>query len=172
MLLKGAKLIDFTGKAKGFEQIPNFCDQVVKILRNGSENKTVIVVDHGFHLPVPTPHVVQDHINLTGGNPLCGPNDACGERFPVVNDIYVTEFGGGALAGLPQGVAGGLVPGVVPTDDEMQRLRDLGVSFCCYNLVPTMLIAAHAGWRVLGLVLPEMDATMHEKLLSDLLANY
>jgi purine-nucleoside phosphorylase len=97
------------------------------------------------------PHVVRDHLNLTGTNPLVGPNDPCGERFPSVNDVYITDL----CPNLPRGVAAGLVGGVFPTREEMEFLRSLGADFCCYNLVPTMIVAAHAGLKVLGLVVPE-----------------
>ncbi|MGH9551030.1 MAG: hypothetical protein ACRD3W_16730 [Terriglobales bacterium] len=167
MSIKGAKLIDFTGTAAGFEQHEAFGEAVTKSLRNGAGNKVVVVLDRGTFLPVKEPHLVLDHINLTGDNPLRGPNNPCGERFPVVNGIYVTDFGGSALKQLPRGVLGGLKAGTVPTAAEMKRLRELGVDFCSYNLVQTMIVAAHAGWKVAAIVLPE-GAKLDGDLLTQL----
>jgi hypothetical protein len=168
MSLKGALLLDFTGAGHaGFTAHQEFGEAIVKQLRNGAENKVVVVIDRGVHMLKNEPHVVADHINLTGGNPLCGVNDPCGERFPIVNGIYVEKFGDGDLDRLPRGIAGGLRPKVVPTKEEMAKLRELGVDFCCYNLVPTMIVAAHAGWKVAAVVLPE-GAKLDQSLLSRL----
>ncbi len=165
MSFKGAKLVDFTGTVSGFDHHSNFGDPVVKSLRNGSHNKTVVVIDSGRNLT--EPHVVKDHVNLTGANPLCGPNVDCGERFPVVNGIYISDFTDEVLAKLPQGVVGGLKPGVVPTKEETAKLKELGIDFYCYNLVNTMLVAAHAGWKVVAIVLPE-GAKLNEKVAARL----
>jgi hypothetical protein len=153
--LRGAKLIDFTGTVPGFEKHSQFDDAVVNLLRNGSENKTVVVVDRGSLMPSPQPHLVLDQINLVGTNPLCGPNHPCGERFAVVNGIYLTTVGDERVDRLPRGVVGGLKQGIVPTDTEWQKMRSLGIDFCCYNLIPTMLIAAHAGYKVVAVVVPD-----------------
>jgi len=161
--LKGAKLIDFTGTVSGFDHQNGYGDAVVKLLRGPAENKVVVVIDRGSQMQNKQPQLVLDHVNLTGANPLCGPNDPCGERFPVVNGIYLTEFGEDALDKLPRGIAGGLKSGVQLQPQEADRLRELGVDFCCYNLVPTMLIAAHAGWKVVALVVPE-GTTLDEKV--------
>ncbi len=157
--LKGARRIDYSGGADGFERFDSFGDRVVNLLRTSTGSKVLVVIDGGFGFANAAPHVVRDHLNLTGGNPLVGPNDSCGERFPSVNDIYVTDL----VRSLPTGVAAGLKPGVVPSDKELEFIREMGADFCCYNLVPTMIVAAHAGWRVLGIVVPEgerLDASV------------
>jgi hypothetical protein len=162
--LKGAKLIDFTGSVGG-EAYDKFCDAVTQSLRSPHDTKVVVVVDRGFGFQTDRPHVVKDHLNFTGHVPLVGPNDTIGERFPVVNNIYVTEFTGDALSKLPSGIAGGLKQGVKPAADEAKRLYELGADFFCYNMVQTMVIAAHAGWKVVGVLVPE-----NAKLDGDLIA--
>ncbi len=157
--LKGALRLDFTGSVAGFHQLDSFSDQVVSLIRNNSGPKVLIVIDRGFGLPKSSPHLVADHLNLTGGNPLTGPNDPCGERFPSVNDIYVTDV----PVGLPTGIAAGLRNGLVPSDEALKLIRSLGADFYCYNLVPTMIVAAHARYRVLGILVPEgekLDSTI------------
>src|SRR5215813_10312585 len=149
--LKDARCIDFTRDADGFLQFPAFGERVVSFVREGKGSQVLVVVDRGYMMRQETPHVVRDHLNLTGTNPLVGPNDPCGERFPSVNGVYVTDV----LPDLPRGVAAGLKGGVFPTREEMDFLASMGADFCCYNLVPTMIVAAHAGFKVLGVVAPD-----------------
>lgn len=167
MSLRGATLIDFTGAVKpgGHD---SYNEAVAKLLRTG-DHKTVVIVDRGNSMTLMQPHVVSDHVNLTGANPLCGPNDPCGERFPVVNDIYIEETGDPVIDALPRGVVGGLKAGVVPRGEELAKLKSLGIDFCCYNLVPAMIVAAHAGLKVIGIILPEgqLDETIAAKLRGD-----
>lgn len=155
MDLKGAKLIDFTGKVAGAQHYEQFTDEVTKAVRSHDGNKVAVVIDPGFGFDAEAPHLVSDHINLTGSNPLLGPNDACGERFPVVNDIYLTEeMPGRILPAIQRGVLGGLKNGVVPDADQMTKLKGLGAQFFSYNLAQTMIVAAHSGWKVIGIVVP------------------
>ncbi|CAN5364883.1 hypothetical protein BH10CYA1_BH10CYA1_19440 [soil metagenome] len=155
MELKGAKLIDFTGKVVGAQHFESFSDEVTKAVRSHSGNKVAVVIDPGFGFDAEAPHLVADHINLTGTNPLMGPNDACGERFPVVNDIYLTEdMPGKILPAIQRGILGGLKHGVAPSASEIAKLKTLGAEFFSYNLAQTMIVAAHSGWKVIGIVVP------------------
>ena len=47
---------------------------------------------------------------------------------------------------------------------DLDFIRQLGADCYCYNLVPTMLIAAHAGWRVLAVVGPAGRSWQSETL--------
>ncbi len=41
-----------------------------------------------------TIHLITDHINVSGNNPLIGPNDdSCGTRFPDMTGLYDVELG-------------------------------------------------------------------------------
>lgn len=170
MNLRKAIRIDFTGSgAAGFESFDKFDERVTKFLRKGAASKLVVIVDSAISFAGGdgddgAPFVVTDHLNLTGGNPLVGPNDPCGTRFPVVNDIYMMP---GQIRGpnetLPKrdyldrlrtGVIAGLKPGVVPSEKDVELIKSLGANLCCYNLVPSMIVAAHAGMKVLGVVIP------------------
>jgi hypothetical protein len=148
-----AKVFDFTG-ALGKNAYEGFGQPVIDALRQPLENKLAIVLDSGFGFDKSAPHLVLDHLNLSGHNPLIGPNYSEGERFPVINGIYVTEIAPGLVPGMERGIAVGLRTGLKPSAQELERIRYLGGHFYCYNLVPTMLIAAHVGWRLLAVVGP------------------
>jgi hypothetical protein len=149
--LHGALCIDFTGSVEGFRQLSGFGPELVSLIRNGAPHKILVVIDRAVGAAFKQPVLVRDHLNLTGNNPLIGPNDPCGARFPVVQGVYVEDV----LPDLKQVVAAGLKPGLVPTADDQRVIGELGAEVGCYNVVPTMLVCAHAGWRVLALLVPE-----------------
>ena len=164
MKLRHAKKIDFTGTLANFAQFPAYGVDVAKLIRDRGREEAIIVVDHAFGMQYDACLVV-DHLNLTGDNPLVGPNDPIGQRFPVVNNIYVpaadtidqeeTWAMGNPLGQLHNGIAAGVKTGLRLADEEFQLVKKLGAHFYCWNLVPTMLVAAHAGLRVLAIVIPE-----------------
>lgn len=149
---KGAKLVDFTEQHSGFQHMKRFGKEFVDLVRECKDGKkSIVVLDSGFGGRFASPLVTRDHINLSGDNPLTGPNNPLGPRFPVVQDIYFSD----CLTEWRKGVVAGLKEGVKPTNDEQTILRDIGADVCSYNLVPAMLVAAHAGWKVLGIIVPE-----------------
>ncbi|MBX9941018.1 MAG: hypothetical protein K2Y32_17280 [Candidatus Obscuribacterales bacterium] len=168
MKLRHAKLIDFTGTVDGFVHPAAFDRAVIELLRSKDKAEVAIIVDRAHSEGLSTFDsvvLVNDHVNLSGDNPLVGPNDAAvGPRFPVVNNIYLNAADtmdqeetwtlGNPLGRVPVVVAAGLRSGQVPDPAQLDFLRSLKVGFYCYNLVPAMLIAAHAGLKVLGLGLP------------------
>lgn len=180
MNLRKAIRIDFTGSGTGgFESFEKFDERVIKCIREGSASKLVVIVDAAvpFTGDDGTPCIVTDHLNLTGDNPLVGPNHPCGTRFPVVNEIYMmpSQIRGpnetlpkrDYLDRLRTGVVAGLRAGVRPSAKDEELMKSLGASLCCYNLVPGMIVAAHAGMKVLGIVVegkksmaPELAAAL------------
>jgi purine nucleoside phosphorylase len=162
--LKNATKIDFTSSVEGFNQLEKFDQATIDLIRSNKDKKMVVIIDSGHALPDDTPHVVTDHLNLSGGNPLVGPNVEGGPRFPVINDVYVKIIDTidpkktmplkNPLQDLPSGIAAGLVDGVVPTEKDLEAMRKMGADFYCYNLVPAMLVAAHIGLKVLAIVVP------------------
>jgi purine nucleoside phosphorylase len=147
-----AKLFDFTGFAKETSQFQRFGDDVIEILRQPTDCKLAIILDTGFGWQSKTPVVVQDHVNLSGYNPLIGPNHPIGERFPVVQGIY-TDCA--AELALDSVVVAGIKHGRSLSVDDASFLHILGADCYCYNVVPTMLVAAHACWKVLAIVGPD-----------------
>jgi len=104
--------------------------------------------------------VVADHIYLIPENPLRGPNvDAWGERFPDLSAAYEKSLQQLALAtakdlGLAEVVSGTYVciPGPsLETSAETRHLRMIGGDAVGMSSVPEVLVAIHAGMRVLGI---------------------
>jgi purine-nucleoside phosphorylase len=103
--------------------------------------------------------VIDDHINLTGVNPLVGPNeDQLGERFFDMTEAYDPELrriaeGACADAGVAsrRGVYLALSGPSYETPAEIRMLRTLGADAVGMSTVPEVLAARHMGIRVLGL---------------------
>ncbi len=104
--------------------------------------------------------VLRDHINLLGDNPLRGPNiDAWGERFPDLSRPYDRRLQEIALAaardlGMDEVTCGTYVgiPGPsLETPAETRFLRMIGGNAVGMSSIPEILVAIHAGLRVLGL---------------------
>jgi purine-nucleoside phosphorylase len=103
--------------------------------------------------------IINDHINLTGANPLIGPNEAqWGPRFPDMTAAYDAtlrrEAQGAANAlgfKLQQGVYAGLKGPSLETPAEMRFLRTIGADAVGFSTVIETIAAVHGGMRVLGL---------------------
>lgn len=102
---------------------------------------------------------IEDHINLTGDNPLLGPNeDRWGERFPTMTRAYSpalieTALQAASKAGLSlhTGVYAGLKGPSLETRAEMRYLRTIGADAVGFSTVMETIAAVHAGMQVLGL---------------------
>lgn len=102
--------------------------------------------------------VIEDHINLLGVNPLIGPNDErLGPRFPDLIEPYDRRLQERALqVALEQGIVAhrGVYVAVtgpnLETRAEYRFLRAIGADVVGMSTVPEVLVAVHAGLRVLG----------------------
>jgi purine-nucleoside phosphorylase len=102
--------------------------------------------------------VVEDHINLMCLNPLIGPNDdRLGPRFPDMVEPYDRTLQNLALkVALEENIVAhrGVYVAVVgpnlETRAEYRFLRGIGADVVGMSTVPEVLVAVHAGMKVLG----------------------
>ena len=100
-----------------------------------------------------------DHINLTGENPLVGPNEpAWGIRFPDMSRVYDPVLGELAQTAaeslgwtLQSGVYAGLKGPSLETPAEIRFLTTIGADAVGLSTVQEVIAAVHAGMRILGL---------------------
>lgn len=103
--------------------------------------------------------LIADHINLLGDNPLVGPNDASlGPRFPDMSTVYDADLRSRARAvasaqgiTLREGVYVAVAGPNLETRAEYRMLRTMGADVVGMSTVPEVIVAVHAGMRVLGL---------------------
>jgi len=103
--------------------------------------------------------VIDDHINLIGGNPLVGANDdRFGPRFPDMSEVYSTrlrtiadEAARQMQVTLPHGIYVALLGPSYETPAEIRYLRTIGADAVGMSTVPEAIAARHMGLEVLGI---------------------
>jgi purine-nucleoside phosphorylase len=103
--------------------------------------------------------VIADHINLTGENPLVGPNEhEWGTRFPDMTSVYDSHFVELAEKAaethgicLRKGVYAGLKGPSLETSAETRFLRLIGADAVGFSTVQESIAAVHGGMKILGL---------------------
>lgn len=96
---------------------------------------------------------ITDHLNLSGSNPLSGPNDArLGPRFPDLSQAYHPGLGAALEAAarregvsLKRGVYAYLAGPSYETPAEVRMLRALGADLVGMSTVPEVIAACHMG---------------------------
>lgn len=104
--------------------------------------------------------LVEDHINLTGAQPLRSKSDEqWGPSFPDMTEAYSPRWLAVARdvalrAGVPclPGVLAAVPGPSMPTRAEYRFLRQIGADLVGMSLVPEVIAAVHAGFQVLALV--------------------
>jgi purine-nucleoside phosphorylase len=103
--------------------------------------------------------LIADHINLTGTNPLIGPNeDSWGVRFPDMTRAYNQELialaegiANSTGANLQKGIYVGLTGPSLETPAEVKFLQTIGADAVGFSTVQEVIAAVHGSMRVLGL---------------------
>ncbi len=105
------------------------------IKKSKKNSKVIKIIDYIYPLTKLKNKTYQiiNHINLSGSNPLNGPN------FVSLTNIYKSKKGI---------IVAGLKEGVEPNLHEKKILLKAGVKAYCYNLVPDVILAASRGLKV------------------------
>jgi purine-nucleoside phosphorylase len=125
--------------------------------------------------------VIEDHINLMGVNPLIGPNDErLGTRFPDLIEPYDKGLQKLALQAALEanivahrGVYVAVTGPNLETRAEYRFLRGIGADVVGMSTVPEVLVAVHAGMKVMGfsivtdMCLPDaLQPVSHEEIVA------
>lgn len=111
--------------------------------------------------PPGTLMMLSDHLNLTGRNPLIGPNDdALGPRFPDLVDAWsprlralMRQAAAEEGVALEEGVYAGLTGPTYETPAEVRMLRTLGADAVGMSTVLEAIVARWAGMELVGVSL-------------------
>lgn len=117
--------------------------------------------------------LITDHINSFGTNPLIGPNDEqFGVRFPDLTEAYDKEYQSIAKEvaselnlSLKEGVYYGVTGPTYETPAEIRMIQTVGGDAVGMSTVPEVIVARHAGMRVVGIsCISNLAAGMGDKL--------
>ena len=126
--------------------------------------------------------LVTDHINLTGRNPLIGPNlDQFGPRFPDMSKVYDREIielaRSKALSlgiHLKEGVYIGILGPSLETPAETRFLRMIGADAVGMSTVLEVIVGVHCGLRI-GVIVAisnvNLPDCMAETSIDEVIAN-
>lgn len=103
--------------------------------------------------------IINDHINMTGNNPLIGPNyPELGPRFPDMSNAYdkdlinlVHRIGEKIDVKTHEGVYVSISGPTYSSKTESKMFRALGADTIGMSTVPEVIVAKHSGMKVIGI---------------------
>ncbi|WP_188206072.1 purine-nucleoside phosphorylase [Alkalibacillus aidingensis] len=161
--LKGKQVIAMQGRFHYYEGYP--MEQVtfpVRVMKKLGVDQLVVTNAAGGINESFNPGdlmIIGDHINMMGDNPLIGKNiDEFGPRFPDMSQAYdrdlinqAKEAANQLGINVQQGVYVGNTGPIYETGSEVKMLRTLGGDAVGMSTVPEVIVANHAGMKVLGI---------------------
>lgn len=159
--LSGRKVLALQGRFHFYEgnpmEVVTFPVRVMNAL--GCHSVLVTNAAGGIGYGPGTLMVINDHINMTGTNPLIGENlETFGPRFPDMSDAYTKAYREVAYEvakqegiSLQEGVYLGVSGPTYETPAEIRAFKTLGADAVGMSTVPEVIVAAHSGMKVLGI---------------------
>lgn len=103
--------------------------------------------------------IIEDHLNLTGDNPLRGLNESkFGPRFPDMTDPYdaklremIRHIADEQNIEIKEGVYAGMAGPTYETRAEVRMVRNIGGDAVGMSTVPEVIVANHCQMRVAGI---------------------
>lgn len=161
--LSGKKVVAMQGRFHLYEgYTPKEVSLPVRVMKNlGAHTLIATCATGGLNRNFSAGELIlfTDQINLTGENPLTGPNDPeVGDRFPVMFDAYNPELRSLAKkialrSGicLHEGVYLGIAGPVFFTRAELRYALQIGADAIGMSMISEVITAIHSGMKVLGL---------------------
>lgn len=161
--LRGLPVMVMEGRFHAYEGYP--LDQItlpVRVMKALGAELMIVSQAVGGMNPYYAPGdvmLIDDHINLLGGNPLVGVNDdRIGPRFPDMSQPYSFELieEGQRIARandfvVHRGVSVAVLGPCLETRAEYRFLRGVGADVVGMSTVPEVIVAVHCGLRVFGM---------------------
>ena len=153
---------------------PSVIADIIHILKELGIKRLIVTNAAGSLTPDFQPGtimLIKDHINLSGTNPLIGPNnDKYGPRFPDMSNAYtailrekIKKIAKDINIPLAEGVYMMVTGPNFETAAEIRAFRTLGADAIGMSTVPEVICAAHSGMQVLGLsVLTNMGTGLRQ----------
>lgn len=163
--LEGVPVVCLLGRLHLYEgnTAPLVVEPVLLMGRLGASTIVLTNAAGGVNesFPAGTLMLITDHLNLTGHNPLLGPNDdAIGPRFPDLVDAWSPRLRDLMRAAaraegirLEEGVYAALTGPTYETPAEVRMLRSLGADAVGMSTVLEAIAARWAGLEVCGVSL-------------------
>jgi xanthosine phosphorylase len=162
--LGGAPVVCFQGRQHLYEGIPEALEAIktsIRAIRKLGVEILFLTAAAGSLNRSMAPGslmMIADHINMTGQNPLAGPNNNdVGPRFPNMHAAYDMDLRGWLLdialadnIALNEGVYVGMLGPNFETPAEIRMLQIIGGDAVGMSVVPECLVARHCGMRVLA----------------------
>jgi purine-nucleoside phosphorylase len=161
--LRGRRALALAGRAHLYEghspQAVTFATRVLGVL--GVKTLLLTNAAGGVNalLPQGALMIVDDHLNLTGTNPLAGPHDErFGARFPDMSEVYSSRLRAIAddvardrRVAVHHGVYAGLLGPSYETPAEIRYLRTIGADAVGMSTVSEAIVARQMGMEVLAI---------------------